>query len=191
MNGSQLKCDGCGQLASPEHIAKRLQRLEWSTRYRPVHIAALFLGAVAPAGDSEFLYNPAGPFAGEAGRFLHAIGISLAGKTPETILTEVQRAGFFLVYLLDCPLDRVHKAGELQATLTNRLPQTMARIRRSIKPKKIVPIGPALHPLLGNLQEGLGSPLELNNGDTFALDGNSPSRFPDFRSTATVGESSR
>jgi hypothetical protein len=191
MNSQQLRCDGCGQPASPEHIAKRLQRLEWSTRYRPVHVAALFLGASAPAGDNEFLYGPEGHFGGEAGRFLDAVGISPAGKTPETILTEVQKAGFFFVYLLDCPVDRVVSPAELQALLTNRLPQTMARIRKSIKPRKIVPVGPALRPLLANLKESLGSTLELNGGDTFALDCNSPNRFPDFRSTATVGDAIR
>ena len=31
-----LRCDGCGQAASPEHMARRLRRLEWTTRYRPV-----------------------------------------------------------------------------------------------------------------------------------------------------------
>jgi len=35
-----LPCDGCGQPASAEHIARRLQRLEWATRFRPIHIQA-------------------------------------------------------------------------------------------------------------------------------------------------------
>jgi len=43
-----LPCDGCGQPASAEHIARRLQRLEWATRFRPIHIQALLLAAFRP-----------------------------------------------------------------------------------------------------------------------------------------------
>jgi hypothetical protein len=181
-----LRCDGCSQPASPEHIAKRLRRLEWATRYRPVHVAALFLGAAAPASDSDFLYNPEGPFAGEAGRFLDAVGIPPAEKAPEMILTEVQKAGFFLAYLLDCAMEEAVSPTALDGLLANRLPQTLARIRKSIKPKKIVPIGAALRPFIGHLEHGLESPVELNGGVPFVLDINSQTRFPDFRSTAAV-----
>ncbi len=75
-----LRCDGCGQTASPAHVAQRLQRLEWTTRYRPVHIGALLLGAIAPREDAEFLYAPEGKFAGEAKRVLQATGVSTSGK---------------------------------------------------------------------------------------------------------------
>jgi hypothetical protein len=186
MVNPSLRCDGCGQPASPEHIARRLQRLEWATRYRPVHVAALFLGATAPASDSEFLYNPEGPFAGEAGRFLDAVGISPAGKTPEMILTEVQKAGFFLAHLLDCATEGAVSPPALDSLLANRLPQTLARIRKSIKPRKVVPIGAALRPVIAELELGLECPVELNGGVPFVLDINSHTRFPDFRSTAAV-----
>jgi hypothetical protein len=186
MVNPSLRCDGCGQPASPEHIATRLRRLEWATHYRPVHVAALFLGATAPASDSEFLYNPEGRFAGEAGRFLDAVGISPAGKMPEIILTEVQKAGFFLAYLLDCAIEGAVSPTALDGLLANRLPQTLARIRKSIKPKKVVPIGAALRPFIGDLEHGLESPVELNGGVPFVLDINSQTRFPDFRSTAAV-----
>src|SRR6202030_4740136 len=65
-----LPCDGCGQLASAEHIARRLQRLEWATRFRPIHIQALLLAAAVPDADSEFLYSPAAPYTGLAGDLL-------------------------------------------------------------------------------------------------------------------------
>src|SRR5437899_12101620 len=48
-NSIALPCDGCGQAATAEHIARRLQRLEWTTRYRPVHIHTLLLGAYSPS----------------------------------------------------------------------------------------------------------------------------------------------
>src|SRR5207249_10650226 len=46
-NSTDLPCDGCGQAASAEHIARRLRRLEWATRFRPVHIHTLLRGGVA------------------------------------------------------------------------------------------------------------------------------------------------
>jgi hypothetical protein len=75
-----LPCDGCGQIASAGHIARRLQRLEWTTRYRPVHIHTLFLGGVSPRKDEEFLYSPNGEFQGEAAALLEVAGVSTAGK---------------------------------------------------------------------------------------------------------------
>jgi len=74
MNETDLQCDGCGQAASPEHIAKRLQRLEWTTRFRPLHIGTLLLGAIAPRNDNEFIYSPAGAWDGEAKMLLDAAG---------------------------------------------------------------------------------------------------------------------
>src|SRR3984893_2546309 len=56
MNSTDLRCDGCGQPASPEHIARRLQRLEWMTRFRPIHLHTLLLGAFSPLVPAEFLY---------------------------------------------------------------------------------------------------------------------------------------
>src|SRR6266705_1720713 len=97
-NAISVRCDGCGQIASPEHIARRLRRLEWATRYRPVHIQTLLLGAIAPVEDREFLYSPGKEFRGEAAVLLRAVGISAAGKPAEAIQAEFQRAGYFLTY---------------------------------------------------------------------------------------------
>jgi len=102
MNGTALRCDGCGQPASSEHVARRLQRLEWTTRYRPVHIGTLLLGAVAPQKDSEFIYSLASAWDGEARILLAATGIAPEGKSAETTLAEFQRQGFFLTHVLEC-----------------------------------------------------------------------------------------
>src|SRR5438270_9659981 len=104
MSNSDLRCDACGQPASPEHIARRLQRLEWTTRYRPVHIGTLLLGAVAPQNDSSFIYCPSGNWKGEAQLLFAAAGLALEEKSPESVLTEFQRAGFFVTHVLECPL---------------------------------------------------------------------------------------
>src|SRR6266581_4081221 len=140
-NSIALPCDGCGQAATAEHIARRLQRLEWTTRYRPVHIHTLLLGAYSPLRDEEFLYASDGEFGGEAAQILDAVGISTAGKTREAVHAEFQRAGFFLTHVLECPLERDHEnSSEATALLKNRLNAVAIRMRRSLKPKRVMAI---------------------------------------------------
>src|SRR5260370_6787130 len=100
-----LVCDGCGQTATAEHIARRLQRLEWTTRYPPVHIHTLLLGAFSPREEKEFLYATVGEFQAEAAHLLDALGISASGTTAEAVNAECQRAGFVLTHVLECSLD--------------------------------------------------------------------------------------
>jgi hypothetical protein len=171
-NTPLLACDGCGQPATSEHIAKRLQRLEWTTRYRPIHIGTVLLGAFAPTGDAEFLYAEAGTFAGEARDALFASGISPNGKTAEATLSEFQRRGFLLTYVLECPLNPgVGGSIAIQALLQSRLPAWLARVRRSLRPRRVVPISRFLEPLIASLKDGeLGCPLVLDSGKPFALD---------------------
>ena len=170
MNHTDLRCDGCGRLASPKHIARRLQRLEWTTRYRPVHIGTLLLGAVAPQADSEFLYSPGGGWSGEAKALLAAAGVTPIGKSAEAALADFQRGGFLLTHVLECPLDG-GAGDDLQQLIPDRLPAVLARIRRSLKPKRLVPISPALEqflPVLGSSE--LPCAILLDSGKPFALD---------------------
>ncbi len=168
-----LVCDGCGQTATAEHIARRLQRLEWATRYRPVHIHTLLLGAFSPREEKEFLYAPGGEFHGEAELLLDALGISPAGKAAEVVHAEFQRAGFFLTHVLECPLGRDSGQGtEAAALLAQRLQPVATRIRRSLKPKRVVLISQALGPILERiLALELGCPVVLDNGKLFEFDG--------------------
>lgn len=165
-------CDGCGQLASAEHLATRFRRLEWATRYRPVHIQTLLLGAVTPAKDAEFVYADAAEFGGEAARVLRVAGIATAGKAAEAIHHELQRAGIFVAHVLECPLEE-NAAGNdaLAQLLAKRLPNTLTRIRRSIKPKQMALIAAELDFLLRKLTtEALGCAVILDGGRAFKLD---------------------
>jgi hypothetical protein len=168
----ELPCDGCGQIASAEHIARRLQRLEWATRYRPVHIQTLFLGSASPQKHEEFLYSPNGEFQGEAAALLEAAGISTAGKTAEAVHTEFQRAGFFLTHVLECPME--NESGPTQVLpllMEHRLTAVAVRIRRSLKPKRVVLISRALETILEKFVAlELGCPLVLDAGKPFAFD---------------------
>jgi hypothetical protein len=172
MNNADLLCDGCGQPASPQHIAQRLQRLEWTTRFRPVHIGTLLLGAVAPKIDSEFLYSPAGDWQGEAWVLLAAAGVTPGGKSTETALAEFQRGGFLLTHVLECPLEG--DRGRLPSLIANRLPGVLTRIRRSLKPKRLALISCALQQFLPVFAAGeLPCSLLLDGEKPFSLDGQS------------------
>ncbi len=171
-----LVCDGCGQEASAEHIEQRLRRLEWTTRYRPVHINTLVLGAFSPREEKDFLYAPGGEFHGEAAHLLDALGISTVGKAADAVHAEFQRAGFFLTHVLECPLDRgTGQAAESAALLARRLQPVATRIRRSLKPRRVVLISQALRPILEKiLALELGCPVVLDNGKLFEFDGPAP-----------------
>ncbi len=155
-----LRCDGCGQPASPEHFARRLQRLEWTSRFRPVHIQTLLVSAISPESDSAFLYNPAGNWTGEAAGLLAAANIQFANKNPEAILAEFQKLGLQLVYVLDCPLEGTASESEIPTLLQSQLRSTIARIRRSLKPKKVRLISPQLELFASQLSQAvLGVPV--------------------------------
>ena len=167
----ELPCDGCGQIASAEHIARRLQRLEWTTRYRPVHIQTLFLGGASPGKAEEFLYSPHGGFQGEAAALLEVAGVATGGKKAEAVHAEFQRAGFFLTHILECPVENESSAA-LSALMEQRLAVVAVRIRRSLKPKRLVLISRALETILEKIAAlQLGCPLVLDEGKPFALDG--------------------
>src|ERR1700722_7421388 len=165
-------CDGCGREASSGHIARRLQRLEWTTRYRPIHIGTVLLGAYAPHDDGEFLYSEGGAIRGEAKHVLAATNVAPAGKSWQAVLTEFQRGGFLLTYALECPIDPGVDEAAVQALLEARRPALLARIRRSLKPKRIVLISRLLEPFLASMREAdTGCPVILDDGKAFDLDG--------------------
>jgi hypothetical protein len=175
-NTSEILCDGCGQPASPEHLARRLQRLEWATRYRPIHLHTLVLGAFSPEAPAEFLYSPEEAHSGEAANLVAAAGISSAGKSADAIQSEFQRRGIYLTHVLECPLDVPSgDADFLSNALITRLPTLFTRIRRSLKPKRLAFISGSLTPLIERFASAqLGCELVLDDGRAFALDHSNP-----------------
>jgi hypothetical protein len=167
-----LPCDGCGQIASSGHMGRRLQRLEWATRYRPVHIGTLFLGAFSPLEEGDFLYSPEGAFHGEAAALLDALNIETKGKAAEVVHAEFQRGGFFLTHVLECPLENpLESEANAAALMMQRLAAVGARIRRSLKPKRVVLISSSLEPVLQAIQAlELGCPIVLNSGKPYAFE---------------------
>lgn len=170
---NNLICDGCNQPASPAHIAKRLQRLEWTTRYRPVHIGTVLLGAQAPERDTDFLYGADGAFCEQAGLVLRAAGIAPAGKTPQAALAEFQRGGFLLTYVLECAVPQAGETPAIGALLEGRLPAALTRLRRSLRPKRIALISQALGSVTGRFANPEWAIL-LDGGKPFDLDSDPP-----------------
>ena len=185
-HAATLACDGCGLPASPEHIARRLKRLEWATRYRPVHISTLFLGAVSPSSDAAFLYFPAGEegkggterrHEGEAAWILSATGVGAAlapgESSSEANLAEFQHRGYFLTHVLECPAsEAIASPQSLSDAIARQLPKTMARIRRSLRPKRIALISEKLQCVLEDpalVELGVGMLLDEFLGDRKAV----------------------
>ena len=170
---SLMPCDGCGQPASAEHIARRLRRLEWTTRYRPIHIGTVLLGAFPSVEDAEFLYAGKSPFQGEAARVLDAVGVPYAGKPQEAVLADFQRRGLLLTHIMDCPPETVldDESPILEQLLEKRISAVFSRIRRSLKPKQLVLLSGSLGPLADLFaKQDLGCSLILDNGKPFLLE---------------------
>jgi hypothetical protein len=164
MPSERLICDGCGQFADPEHIARRLKRLESMTRYRPIHVQALFLGAGSPAADTGYLYSAENEFRGEGLALLGALGIDCQEKSTQAVLTDFQRRGYLLTYVLECP-SQSEDGQPTQQLLERGLATTVVRIRRSLKPKKVILLGGELDPFVDRFtKEAVGAELVLSEG---------------------------
>jgi hypothetical protein len=102
---------------------------------------------------------------------LQAAGVSLVGKSFDTVLSEFQRGGFLLAHVLECPLEESNSA-MVQELIESCLPATLARIRRSLKPKRVALISEELAFSIACFQTGeLNSVLVLDGGKPFMLAG--------------------
>jgi hypothetical protein len=165
-------CDGCGAQVDEAHIRTRIERLERTTRFRPIHIQVLFLAAAPPPQPEDDFYRAATSakrFASSQA-FFDEITKSI-GRKPgetadeETTLTEFQRAGFYLAYAVECPIE---SPGQLAAAVTKLAPRVLLRVNTSYKPKFVAPISQALQPLIALFQgNSWADRLILHNGKPF------------------------
>jgi hypothetical protein len=158
-----------------------LQRLEWATRFRPVHIQTLLLSGIPSQRDEGYLYSSESLIAGEAGNILRATQVSIEGKSKEAILTEFQKLGLMLTHVLECPLNEGACVSEAHLLIRGHLSAALARIRRSLKPKRILLVSAHLRPLAQELHSSdLGCPVFPETEGTFLA---SPvPEEPEFRS---------
>jgi hypothetical protein len=140
-----------------------------------VHIHTLLLGGSSPVEERDFLYAPQAEFHGEAGLLVTAAGISTAGKSPDTVQTEFQRGGFFLTHVLECPLEQENAGTAMVSSLlAEHLPKATARIRRSLKPKRVMVVTELLDGIVDSiLLAEFGCPVVMDDGKPFHLDGGS------------------
>jgi len=172
-----LPCDGCDLPASPGHIAERLRRLELSTRFRPVHIAVLFVALAPPIRPQDDFYSPAeskeffDPFL-EGLEIPPSSGKAAPGsgthEADSARLVEFQRRGYYLAYLSECPIGE--SVEPPTSTVARLVPTLIRRIRFNYKPKLIAPLGQELSPLVDVLRAaGIGPILTLDQGLTLPI----------------------
>jgi hypothetical protein len=75
--------------------------------------------------------------------------------------------------VLECPLENEQASvAERTALLLEHLPKLASRIRRSLKPRRVILVTEALSPIVQNLLTlDLGCPVMLDNGKPFGLGG--------------------
>jgi len=123
------------------------------------------LGAMSPIDDRDHLYSVTATFHGEGAEALRALGVEQAGRSVAETLASLQRMGFLLTHVLECP---VTDATARREALQTRLPATLARIRRSYKPKRVVLIGAELAGCVTQITgANLDAVVVLRNGQPF------------------------
>lgn len=186
---AQVCCDGCGALATDEHLCLRVARLELATRFRPIHIDALILIPSPFPRFGDYFYKPAESPAdrgAESQTFfrgvLSAAGVdTLQGRDERVLLEEFQRTGCFLASWSECPPDNAQIS--FDDTLGNLAPSVVRRIKFSYRPKRIIPISHHLAPYLSVFREaGLTDIVMLKDGKPIAMpDLGNPAKMDGFR----------
>lgn len=173
-----IRCDGCGVVATSEHLRRRVERLELATRFRPVRINMLFLQPAPPKRWEDYFYKPAisrDERSPAARAFFDALtgavgrdATSSTNESEETLLTEFQRAGCFLAECCECALE---DAAISEANLAERMaPAVLRRVQHSYRPKRIVLLSKELLPWITVFQEaGLRERLVLRDGQSLEI----------------------
>lgn len=180
-------CDACGAEVTDEHVRERIERLELSTRFRPIRIHVLFIDATPPPRMEDFFYRPVldRSVRSLATRmFFDEIAKSL-GIAPgpdlseQTVLTEFQRRNYYLAYAVECPIEGY---AEQEAAVRRLAPTIQKRVQASYKPKYILPLSQPTTDLVSLFQLiGWADRVVLDKGgpfiDTFLGDPQNQAEF--------------
>ena len=71
----------------------------------------------------------------------------------EEVLTEIQKRGLVFAQALECPAEAAPGESTVHELLGRHLPSAIARVRRSLKPKRVLVLSPELQPFFGQLNE--------------------------------------
>jgi len=178
-----MRCDGCSQEVSDQHIRERIERLELATRFRPIHINVLILAAAPPISLLDYFYRPTKVPAERAAwaRMFFAEMIIAAGmpwdswRDEEAALAEFQHRSFFLAFSRECPVESAERSATERVAVVDEAefartfgPTVIQRVKSSYKPKKIALLDLAnkgLLPLFA--RAGLKDALVLDAGRVF------------------------
>jgi hypothetical protein len=167
-------CDACGARTDEDHIRRRVERLEFATRYRPVHIKILLLDGAPPARLEDFFYQAAKDRSSRSlasrmyfDELVKCAGISAAPDLrEEAALTDFQRRGFFLTSAVECPFE---DQSDPLGALRRLAPTVMKRVQTSYNPSYVVPLSPPTQDLIRLFGlVGWGDRLVLNKGAPFS-----------------------
>ena len=150
-------CDGCGAEVDDSHFRERIERLEFSTRFRPVRIQVLFIDAAPPPRMEDFFYRPV------LDRSVRSLGSRMffdeiakaIGKVPgpelqeQSVLVEFQRRGYFMVCAVECPIEGY---AEQEAAVRRLAPTIQKRVQLSYQPKYILPLSQPTQDLVSLFQ---------------------------------------
>lgn len=168
-----IHCDGCTVEASAEHLRRRIVRLEWASRFRPIHISTLILAPTPPAALEDDFYYPGDLPREPRARalfedLLGACGIPTAAGNRESALRQFQHRGLFVAEAVECPVEPQGDAGfdELLLRLTHTLER---RVRFSYRPKSVLLLSNRLSGVARTPGDRLGAELLLWEGAPVTL----------------------
>ena len=137
-------CEGCGTRTNEAHIARRAERMELASRFRPGRIRVLLLDGAPPSRAEDYFYLAASNRADRAlgarryfDELMNCASISTGADSKETTqLGEFQQKGFFLTYAVECPFE---EQDDPKAALRRLAPTVLKRVQSVYDPAYVVP----------------------------------------------------
>lgn len=167
-------CEGCGTRTDDAHVARRTERLEAASHFKPGRVRVLLLDGAPPSRAEDYFYRPAAKRPDRAvgarryfDELMYCAGIPVTAESKETtLLSEFQRKGFFVTYAVDCPFE---EQDDPKGALRRLAPTVLKRVQSVYDPAYVVPISQPtaeLIRLFGMI--GWGDRLVLDNGMPFS-----------------------